>query len=278
MRRSTKVLHWFYKLSWKKLMGISVLVLILLAGPLILESALNPTRTRSEAALLQKTAPVTNEFVTPTGPPKIFLVDHFFGKVGDAVLIHGEQLGGLHENSWVSLAGKKIGVENLVTWTSDFIEFIVPEGFSSGAVEISILGKRTRWDGIFFVTDVSTEAELSLKPTENVNVAQMLAKDIKNGKELLVWFLIINGDGELTIKPNNGVTIQEKIYDFSVGRVYEAKIKLNSQVTAKSTLQLVSLLTVQKTDDQSVGIARGELAIDGGLLTPLQLNPLYVSF
>jgi len=259
-------------------MGISMLLLILGAGPLILESAINPTRTRSEAALLQKTAPVTNEFVTPTGPPKIFLVDHFFGKVGDAVLIHGEQLGGLHDDSWVSLAGKKIGVENLVTWTHDYIEFIVPEGFSSGAVEISILGKRTRWGGVFFVTNEATEAELSLKPTEQVNTAQLLAKDIKNGKELLVWFLIINGDGNLVLKPNSGVTIQEKTYNFPVGKVYEVNIKLNNQVVADSTIQLAPLLTVQKADDQLVGIARGELLVDGGLLTPLQLNPLYVSF
>jgi len=278
MRKSTKILHWFYKLSWKKLMGISMLLLILGAGPLILESALNPTRTRSEAALLSKPQPISNEFVTPTGPPKIFLVDHFFGKVGDAVLIHGENLGGVHDNSWVSLAGKKIEVENLVSWTSDYIEFIVPSEAKSGVVEISILGKRTRWQGMFFVTDLATEAELSLKPTENTNIAQVLARDIKNGKELLLWFLIISGDGNLNLKPANGLTIQEKTYNFPVGKVHEAKIKLNNKVVADSTIQLVSLLTVEKTEGQLVGIARGELAIDGGLLLPLQLNPLYVSF
>jgi hypothetical protein len=154
----------------------------------------------------------------------------------------------------------------------------VPSEAKSGVVEISILGKRTRWQGMFFVTDLATEAELSLKPTENTNIAQVLARDIKNGKELLLWFLIISGDGNLNLKPANGLTIQEKTYNFPVGKVHEAKIKLNNKVVADSTIQLVSLLTVEKTEGQLVGIARGELAIDGGLLLPLQLNPLYVSF
>ena len=280
MKRRTKFLHWVYKLSWKKLIGFGGFALVAAMVPLSLEVATNPTRTRSEAALINPTPqPVTENFETPTGPPKIFLVDHFFGKVGDAVLIHGENLGGLHEKSSVSLAGQKILEENLVSWTGSYIEFIVPEGARSGLVEIEILGQKASWSGVFFVTDTSIETELRLKPNEaNKNQAELVAKDIDGGRELLVWLLIFRGEGDITITPRNGVKLNTRQIDFPVGKVYEVKIGLNSKITTGSLSQLVSLVNIEKHEDQLVGVARGELSIDGGLLKPLKVNPLYVSF
>ena len=101
-----RLLLWFYHLSWKKLLGFSTLALVIAIIPLALQSANSPTRTRSEAALITKPQPVSSEFVTPKGPPEIYLVDHFFGKVDDAVLVHGANLGGLSGNTSVSLSGQ----------------------------------------------------------------------------------------------------------------------------------------------------------------------------
>jgi hypothetical protein len=259
-------------------MGISTFVLILAAFIPIYRSAQERTRFESEAALLPQPQPITTEFETPQGPPKVFLVDHFFGKVGDAVLVHGENLGGLHKDSWVSLAGKKIKEDNLVSWTGSYIEFKVPEGAVSGRVEISILGKRTTWPGVFFVTDETTEAELRLKGEAGSNQAQLLAEGIKGSQELLVWLLMINSEGELGLSPRSGVRMEKKVLDLPIGRVYEIKLRLSSSITAESQARLVPLLTVIKTEEQMVGIARGELSDSGGLLKPLQAHPLYVSF
>jgi len=260
------------------MLGIGTFLLMVGAYWPIQQAALERTRTRSEAALLPQPQPITTEFEVPQGPPKIFLVDHFFGKVGDAVLVHGENLGGLHKDSWVSLAGKKIKEDNLVSWTGSYIEFKVPEGAVSGRVEISILGKRTTWPGVFFVTDETTEAELRLMGEAGSNQAQLLAEGIRGSQELLVWLLLINSEGELGLSPGSGVRMEKKVLDLPIGRVYEIKLRLSSSITAESQARLVPLLTVIKTEEQMVGIARGELSDSGGLLKPLQAHPLYVSF
>ncbi len=173
------ILKWGYKLSWKKILGINTLLLLVITIPLVINAVLNPTRTRSEAALLHP-EPISTESKTPSEPPEIYLVDHFFGKEGDAVLVHGSNLGGWHENSWISLGGKKISEENLVTWAGNFIEFKVPEGTVSGPVEISILGQRIMWEGTFYVIDENTETELRL---EN---GKLTGKGLTDGKELMV--------------------------------------------------------------------------------------------
>ena len=253
-------------------MGVSMLALTAAVLPTALNVALNPTRTRSEAALLPQTQPISTEFEVPTGPPAIYLVDHFFGKPGDAVLVHGENLGGLHENSWVSLAGEKIAIDNLVSWTGSYIEFKVPDTAKSGRVEVSILGKQANWSGMFFVTDVKTKAELRLAD------GYLKASEIQGGKNLLVWFLIIRGEGEVTITPVNKVKATTKEIDLPIGKVYQVNIDLNSELTNASKDSLVNLVKVDKSEDVLVGIARGELENGKGELVPLQAHPLYVSF
>ncbi|MDZ7586369.1 MAG: hypothetical protein U0946_01325, partial [Patescibacteria group bacterium] len=69
MSFSTRVLHWFYKLSWKKIIGFSLFLLIVVAVPLSIKIANNQTRTKSQATLVQPSAqPVTTQFETPQGP------------------------------------------------------------------------------------------------------------------------------------------------------------------------------------------------------------------
>lgn len=272
MKKRTKVLHWFYKLSWKKVMGLGMLALTVAVLPTAMNVALNPTRTRSEAALLPVPEPISDQFEVPVGPPVIYLVDHFFGKTGDAVLIHGENLGGLHEDSWVSLGGKKIDLENLVSWTGNYIEFIVPAEARSGKVEVSILGKRTSTDMMFFVTNENVEAELRLQDN------YLKAKEINGGKELLVWILVIRGEGEIKMSPVNGITMAQRKFELPIGEIYEAKLGLPANITSQSSLNLVNLVKIDKNEEMLVGIARGELDNGSGQLLPLQAHPLYVSF
>jgi hypothetical protein len=272
MKKYTGILRWFYRLSWKKIVGAGLFILTIAVMPTALKVAQNPTRTRSEAALLPQPQPVTSEFETPTGPPVIYLVDHFFGKVGDAVLIHGENLGGFHEDSFVSLNGKLVGVENLISWTGSYIEFTVPELAQTGKLEVGILGQRTSWEGTFFVTDENTEAELRLVD------GFLKAKEIAGGSELLVWFLVINGEGKVSLTSENGVKVEMTSVDLPIGKIYKAKLQIPSRVASQSRSGLVNLLKITKSDEMLIGIARGELKNTKGGLIPLQLHPLYVSF
>lgn len=249
-----------------------MLALTMAVLPTALNVAQNPTRTRSEAALLPQPQPITTEFEVPTGAPVVYLVDHFFGKAGDAVLIHGENLGGLHEDSFVSLGGKLISIENLVSWTGNYIEFLVPADARSGKIEVSILGKRTSWGGMFFVTDENMEAELRLDD------GYLQSKEIVGGKELLVWLLVVKGEGEVLLSPANGVKMVKRVFDLPIGRVYEASLSLDKSITDLSRAELVNLMKIDKPEEMVIGIARGELDNGKGQLIPLQAHPLYVSF
>ena len=279
IKRSTRIMHWFYKLSWKKVMGLGMFLLTIGALPLARQAAINPTRTRSEAALLPVPQVITDKFETPKGPPNIYLVDHFFGKTGDAVLIWGENLGGLHNDSWVSLGGKKIELDNLVIWTGSYIDFKVPDGANSGMVETSVLGKRTSWPGMFFVTNETTKAELRLTNEDGGKLGKLMAKNIEGGNKLLLWMLVINGEDDLSFQTVGGVKIKkEESFSFPVGKVYELELDIDKSLTLASSRQLVELLQVTKRGDFGVGVARAELSTPQGGIIPLQLHPLYVSF
>lgn len=259
-----RLLLWFYRLSWKKLLGFSSLALAIAVIPLVIQSANSPTRTRSEAALIHPSPqPVTTEFVTPKGAPEIYLVDHFFGKAGDAVLVHGANLGGASQKTSVSLAGQVIPADNLVSWTSDYIEFKLPETARSGKVGVNILGQTAEWPGTFWVTDETTTAELRLEKISD-REARLLAKNI-NGR-LLMWLLVFQGeDKTIDISP----PLQAQIKTLPIGRIYE----LNFNVVPAG--EWTTLATVTKKPDQQVGIARAEAA---DTLIPIKSHPLYVSF
>ena len=257
-------------------MGIGTFALVVAVVPLATKSATTRTRTRSEAALLPHPQLITEEYETPTGPPVIYLVDHFFGKIGDAVLVHGENLGGLHENSSISLAGKKITKENLVSWTGNYIEFIVPTEARSGKLEVNILGKTATWEGIFFVTNNTTKAELKLEGVNNMG--SLKAVDIEGGKELLLWLLVINQEGSLKLEAIPGIKMNQKKFNLPIGTVYEVKLTLNDKLTKDSQINQVELLKIIKSSDQLVGVARAELTTINNQLIPIQLHPLFVSF
>lgn len=279
-----RIMRWSYKLTWKKIIGFNTLVLILAGLIISREAVLNPTRTQSEAALLPKPQSITDQFETPTGPPTIYLVDHFFGKVGDAVLVHGENLGGLHENSFVSLAGKRIANNDLVGWAGNYIEFKVPVGAKSGKIVVNVLGDQTVWEGEFFVIDKTVEAELRLvgDPStagQEKTLAKLSGKGIQAGKNLLVWLLVISGEGELKLTPVSGVLMTQAVKDLPIGTVYEARLNITDpQLLKQSLTEFVALLSVEKGQEQVVGIARGELTDANGQMIPLAAHPLYVTF
>jgi len=263
-----RLMLWFYHLSWKKLLGFSSLALVIAIIPLALQAATSPTRTRSEAALISKPQPISSEFVTPKGPPEIYLVDHFFGKSGDAVLVHGVNLGGLSNNTSVSLSGQTIPQDNLVSWTADYIEFKLPDGAKSGTVSVNILGQKAEWPGTFWVTDAATTAELRLEKLNDLQ-ARLSARNINAQGGLLLWLLIFQGDGSIEIQPASGINLTSQVKSLPLGRIYEL------QATFSAGSDWKALATITKKTEQAVGIARAEVS---GAAIPIKVHPLYVSF
>ena len=191
------------------------------------------------------------------------MVDHFFGKADDAVLVHGANLGGFSERTSLSLNGQTISQENLVSWTADYIEFKLPAGAKSGRVSINILGQTTEWPGTFWVVDDKTTAELRLEKVNNLQ-ARLSARNISGS--LLVWLLVFQGENKsIEIVPD----LKPQIKTLPLGRVYE----LNLNVAPAS--EWMTLATITKKDGQAVGIARAEIS---GTNIPIKVHPLYVSF
>lgn len=265
--KAHRLMLWFYHLSWKKLLGFSTLILAIAIIPLAINSANSPTRTRSEAALISKPQPISGEFVTPKGPPEVYLVDHFFGKNGDAVLVHGSNLGGFNAQTSVSLSGQTIPQDNLVTWTSDYIEFKLPENAKSGKVSVNILGQTAQWPGTFWVIDENTAAELKLEKVNDLQ-AKLSAKNINAERGLLIWLLIFQGDGSIDIQPAGGINLTFQIKSLPLGRIYEVEAKFSA------SRDWTPLATITKKAEQAVGIARAE----AGANIPIKVHPLYVSF
>ena len=265
---SRRLMLRFYHLSWKKLLSWSGLALAVAIVPLALTAANTETRTRSEAALITKPQPISTEFVTPKGPPEVYLVDHFFGKTGDAVLVHGANLGGFSERTSLSLNGQLISPDNLVSWTSDYIEFKLPAGARSGRVSVNILGQTAQWPGTFWVTGANTAAELKLEKV-NEKQARLLTKNINPGNGLLVWLLIFLGEGGLEIQPASGIELVSQVKTLPLGRIYELELKFTGDAG------WTTLGTITKKEGQLVGIARAEVI---GVNLPIKSHPLYVSF
>ena len=263
-----RVLLWFYHLSWKKLLGFSSLALAVAVVPLVIQSANSPTRYQSEAALINKPQPISTEFVTPKGPPQIYLVDHFFGKTDDAVLVHGANLGGFSDRTSVSLNGQIIPKDNLVTWTSEYIEFKLPAGFRSGKVDVNILGQSTQWPGMFWVVDNNTTAELKLEKLNDLQT-RLLARNIKADSGILIWLLTFQGEGSIAIQPASGIDFQTQVKSLPLGQINELELKFTSGN------DWVPLATITKKVGQAVGIARAEVS---GVSVPIKVHPLYVSF
>jgi hypothetical protein len=259
---------WFYRLTWKKIIGFSGAALIIAIVPMAINVATSPTRTRSEAALIKKTQPVSTQFETPKGAPQIYLVDHFFGKAGDAVLVHGANLGGMSEKTSVSLSGQVISQDNLVTWTGDYIEFKLPTNAVSGKVAVNILGQTAEWPGTFWVVKDIGAAEIRVEKLNDTQ-ARLMSRGINAENGLLVWLLIFQGTGTIDIQPATGVNLSSQPKTLPLGNIYELNLTYTDQGG------WTTLATITKKPDQMVGIARAELS---EVNLPIQSHPLYVSF
>lgn len=152
--------------SLKKLTTAAVLVGLTLAVPVSVWVVKQDTELRS-GAYFEKPAPNLpgkNYGLPSDGHPQIDLVWPFLGKVDDAVLIQGQNLGDNPLDKVLKLGGVVVPEEKILRWTPTLIEFQIPPLSSGGLTEVislSVAGKVASWEYPFTVYDTATRAQVS---------------------------------------------------------------------------------------------------------------------
>lgn len=167
------ILDTLNKLSFKKIAGLTFVVALALAIPLTVNVALKQTKLGSQA-LFEKPQPIipTKQYGAPSeGEPVITLVWPFLGKVGDSVLIHGQNLGNNPIDKSLKVGSESVIEEEIVRWTPDLIEFMIPQQAKAGPVNLTVAGQSASWPYPFTVYSLDTKTQV----TENNDVVRVLS-------------------------------------------------------------------------------------------------------
>ncbi len=187
------------RFSFKKIIGATALLIMVLAIPVTVWVSQQETRLASRAEF-EKPAlikPVTRYGPLSPGEPRINLVWPFLGKVGDAVLIEGENFGDNPENKQLSIGNVAVGEDKINRWTPNLIEFIVPQNSFSSSISLTVGGKKASWPYLFTVYSLNTKIQV----TENNDIVTVL--NAPEGSILEIHF----SDGEKTESTNLNATL-----------------------------------------------------------------------
>lgn len=162
----------FNNLSFKKLTSMAMLLAIFVAIPVTVYVVQQQTRLDSKA-FFEKPKPIVPKKIygaASEGQPEITLVWPFLGKVGDAVLIHGKNLGNNPIDKTLKVGSQTATEQEINKWTPELIEFTIPQGSSFGPISLSVSGKEASWGFPFTVYDLDTLPQV----TENNDVVKAL--------------------------------------------------------------------------------------------------------
>ncbi len=182
------ILQRLEKTSFKKIVGISLFAAIALATPVTVWVSQQQTRLASKA-IFEKPEIIESiqKVGAPSeGQPQIQLIWPFLGKVGDAVLIEGENLGNNPAQKEIKLGNLIVPETNINRWTPQLIEFTIPASAVSSPISLTIAGKKASWPYFFTVYDLNTPVQI----TENNDIVQVL--NAPQGSTIEIYF----SDGE----------------------------------------------------------------------------------
>ena len=177
------------QISFKKLARFTFLTALVLAVPVSVWVVQQQTKSQSKA-FFEKPKPIVigKKYGQPSsGDPQITLVWPFLGKVGDSVLINGQNLGNNPINKKLVVGGQKVSEEEIIKWKPDLIEFMIPRGSKYGPIRLEVAGKSASWDFPFTVYVLETKTQV----TENNDIVKVL-KGPAEGK-VKIYF----SDGEV---------------------------------------------------------------------------------
>ena len=151
------------QISFKQLLGFSIIIALLAAVPITVWTTQQETETQS-SAYFEKPDPIKKEYGSaPQDNPEISLVWPFVGKINDAVIIQGNNFGNNPKNKTLYLGNIQVKEEYIKDWQPKEIVFHIPPRSSFGPISINIEGKKDSWTLPFTVYKTTTSTQVTEK-------------------------------------------------------------------------------------------------------------------
>ena len=122
-------------IPFKYVISMNVAVIINAATFVSTHSVGQTTENRSQAAETPLPTPISTITVDPQSPPTLLASEPDWAKIGDALLIRGQNLGTIPFGQ-LTLGDIVIPPQNIVEWTPDHIVITVPKGVSTNPLQI----------------------------------------------------------------------------------------------------------------------------------------------
>lgn len=122
-------------IPFKYVLGMNVAILVMAITFMSINTVNQTTENRSQAAETPLPSPRLNITVDPTHPPKLLNSDPDWAKIGDALLIRGENLGDTPFGI-LTLGDITIPLQNIIEWAPDHIVITIPNQATSNSFTI----------------------------------------------------------------------------------------------------------------------------------------------
>jgi len=114
---------------------MNIAVLVIAVTFVRINSLGQNTENRSQAAETPLPSPTLTTTIDPMNHPKLLTSEPDWAKVGDALLIRGQNLGTIPFGE-LFLGNTPIPHQNIVEWTPDYIVITIPPGASSNPLTL----------------------------------------------------------------------------------------------------------------------------------------------
>lgn len=153
------------RISFKKLVGYSFLAVIALAVPISVWVGQQKTQLAGRAEFEKPSVikPIKKHGPPSEGTPRIALVWPFLGKIGDAVLIEGENFGQNPKDKQLLINNQIVPEDDINQWTPELIEFLIPKAALSGTISLQVARKKASWPYLFTVYSLQTKIQVTEK-------------------------------------------------------------------------------------------------------------------
>ncbi|KKU26367.1 MAG: Transglutaminase domain-containing protein [Microgenomates group bacterium GW2011_GWA2_46_16] len=257
-------------LSWKRIVGFNVVLLLVLIIPLSIRLAQQDTENRSGAAGELEPSPIIPPPNYPVNSPTLERVNSFFGKRGDTVVIIGTNFGDYQWGSKVYVGSVEAPKEAVVRWSQSILEVKIPEGARSGKVWVSINGRQATWNGNLILYDSTRGAQIGIAKVSSTQ-GRVFVTSATLTKRGVVELSYVSEP--VTINPLSGVNITNQINTVdNLGK----KITIDFEVLQALPSTQTQILEVNYPGIGIVEILRSELYDGSGRLLPLFAEPLTV--
>jgi hypothetical protein len=141
------------EIRFRDFLSYSFVFAILFAIPLSVVVAQRETYKRAGASndSFSELSIDENQVPYPNLPPYIKDVQKQYGKIGDSIVIMGENFGDLQKQSTITIGGALLSKEEIPYWSNNQIEAVIPERASDGIVEVEINNRSSKWNGVLTI-------------------------------------------------------------------------------------------------------------------------------